>query len=543
VPPSLVLGPLLRYVGETEAVVWVETDVACDVEVLGTSERTFQVDGHHYALVTAKGLDPSTWYEYEVRLDGDVAWPEPDSPFPPSRFRTFPKDGPLEILFGSCRVTAPHEPPYTLTQDDDARGYETDALYALARGLLDDGRPPPDLLLMLGDQMYADEVSPQTEVFLESRRDPDDRPGEQVYDFEEYTQLYREAWGEPTMRWLLSTVSTAMIFDDHDIHDDWNISEAWLKDARATEWWREHIVAGLASYWIYQHIGNLPPQVHGDDKLLARLKREEDGWRALSEFAEGADRETDGSRWSYCRDIGRTRIVVVDSRAGRVLDEGNRSMVDAAEWDWIVEEAHGDVDHLLIGTSLPWLLAPAMHNAEAWSEAVCAGAWGSVAARWGEKLRRAIDLEHWAAFGTSFEAMAELQRSVAAGERGRAPASVVTLSGDVHHSYLYEARFPNGGVESAVWQATCSPFRNPLSTKERRQVKAASTRAAEWITRGLARAAGVPAPPLSWTNAGGGPVFDNILGGLRIDGRRMDLRIDKARPGPRLEPVIEHRLV
>jgi hypothetical protein len=32
--PKLVLGPLLRYVGETQATVWVETDAAAEVEVL-----------------------------------------------------------------------------------------------------------------------------------------------------------------------------------------------------------------------------------------------------------------------------------------------------------------------------------------------------------------------------------------------------------------------------------------------------------------------------------------------------------------------------
>ena len=31
--PKLVLGPLLRYVGETQATVWVETDAAAQVEV------------------------------------------------------------------------------------------------------------------------------------------------------------------------------------------------------------------------------------------------------------------------------------------------------------------------------------------------------------------------------------------------------------------------------------------------------------------------------------------------------------------------------
>ncbi len=40
------------------------------------------------------------------------------------------------------------------------------------------------------------------------------------------------------MRWLLSTVPSCMIFDDHDVIDDWNTSAAWLADMRATDWWR-----------------------------------------------------------------------------------------------------------------------------------------------------------------------------------------------------------------------------------------------------------------------------------------------------------------
>ncbi|MGW1633884.1 hypothetical protein, partial [Streptomyces anthocyanicus] len=30
------------------------------------------------------------------------------------------------------------------------------------------------------------------------------------------------------VRWLLSTVPSCMIFDDHDVIDDWNTSAAWL---------------------------------------------------------------------------------------------------------------------------------------------------------------------------------------------------------------------------------------------------------------------------------------------------------------------------
>ena len=36
------------------------------------------------------------------------------------------------------------------------------------------------------------------------------------------------------MRWLLSTVPTAMIFDDHDVIDDWNTSRDWVAKMRAT---------------------------------------------------------------------------------------------------------------------------------------------------------------------------------------------------------------------------------------------------------------------------------------------------------------------
>ena len=548
-PASLVLGPLVRYVGETEAVIWVETDARCQVEVLGSTATTFCVEGHHYGLVRAEGLERGAWHEYEVRLDGERVWPLPDSSFPPSAFHTYPKDGPLQVVFGSCRVSAPQHPPWTLTADESSNGMEIDALYALAERMRREPRERwPDLLLLLGDQVYVDEGSPRTLDFMRSRRDLSEPPGRCVADFEEYTHLYKEAWSEPTIRWLLSTVSTAMIFDDHDVHDDWNTSAAWVSEMREHHWWDEHIADSLMSYWVYQHLGNLAPEAHRDDELLARVHDAEDAAPILRDFARRADRTTDGARWSYCRDLGDTRLVVIDSRAGRVLDEKARAMVDDAEWDWIAEHATGGRDHLILATSLPYLMLPAMHHFEAWSEAVCAGAWGRRAARAGEKVRQGLDLEHWAAFGKSFERLRDLQRSVAAGERGRAPESVVTLSGDVHHAYLCEAAYPRGaGVKSAIWQAVCSPFRNPLDDRERRVVNAANTRTVAALARGLARSAGVPDPGIRWRLAEGGPWFDNQVATLTIDGPRMDMRLEKSVPADsghsgRLESVMTRRL-
>ena len=145
---------------------------------------------------------------------------------------------------------------------------------------------------------------------------------------------------------------------------------------REKSWWEERIVGAFMSYWIYQHLGNLSPRELEEDDLFQAVREAGDATRVLREFAHRASREDAGSRWSFYRDFGKTRLIVLDSRAGRVLDEDQRSMLDAEEWAWVEDKASGDFDHLLIGTSLPFLLSPGLHHLEAWNEAVCRGAWG-----------------------------------------------------------------------------------------------------------------------------------------------------------------------
>jgi phosphodiesterase/alkaline phosphatase D-like protein len=535
-------------VGETDATIWVETDEPCEVEVLGARERTWCVEGHHYALLHVEGLEPGTSTPYSVALDGEIAWPEPTAMFPHATIRTLGAGAPLRVAFGSCRVSAPHEPPYSLRKDQDSRGREIDAAYAYCKRMIEqDEAEWPQLLLLVGDQVYADEVSPGTADFIRSRRSVEEPPGDQVADFEEYAHLYWDSWGDPAIRWMLSAVASAMIFDDHDVHDDWNTSQAWLDEYRAKPWWNERITGALMSYWIYQHIGNLSPEELAEDELYARVREEgvTDAGPLLREFAYRADREVDGSRWSYARDLGATKLIVMDSRAGRVL-EGRRKMVDEDEWDYIAGHAEGDFDHLLLATSLPLLLAPGMHYLEAWNEAVCAGAWGGLWARLGEKIRQGLDLEHWAAFQESFDRVVELLRAVATGERGRAPASIVLLSGDVHHAYLAEVAFPRGTEpESNVWQAVCSPVRNPLDTHERRVIKLAGSAAARYVARAFARAAGIHDPAVRWRFVQP-PTFDNQVATIDIEGRHARLKIEKALPGdpdrPRLEDALDRPL-
>jgi hypothetical protein len=337
-----------------------------------------------------------------------------------------------------------------------------------------------------------------------------------------------------------------MIFDDHDVHDDWNTSIRWVEEMQAKPWWEDRIESALSSYWIYQHLGNLSPRELEGSELLKEVKQADDAGPMLRDFAKRADHSQGGSRWSFCRDLGRVRLCVFDSREGRTLDKRPRTMVDDKEWDWIVDHARGDFDHYIFADTLPFLLIPTLHHVEAWNEAVCAGAWGELAVGIGERIRRGVDLEHWAAFNASFRRMVRLIGEIGSGKHGGPPATIIGIGGDVHHAYLAEAAFPpDQGVRSAVYQAVCSPFRNALSKGERRVVRYASRPWTERLTRALARAARVPDPEISWRLAQS-PTFDNQFATLELDGRRALLRIERTVRGDAdnrsIETSLERRL-
>jgi hypothetical protein len=511
---ELVLGPLLRYAGTESATFWVETSEACEVEVLGHRSKTFAVEGHHFALILVDDLEPASVVTYDVRLNGRLVWP-PDDGRPAPAVHTRSNERRVRLAFGSCRVGDPQPSPTEFVARTGV-----DALWAYARQLQRGEVEWPDALLLLGDQVYADEVSPRAAGFIRARRDVREPPGEEVADFEEFTQLYRESWSDPDIRWLLSTVPSVMIFDDHDVNDDWNISWSWIEEMRREPWWDDRITGAFMSYWIYQHLGNLSPPELAEEALLRLVRGDDDAGPRLREIARRWDRESAASRWAFYRDFGDSRLLVVDSRAARVLSDGRREMIDEEEWDWVIDHSLGDFDHLVIASTLPVYMPKGIHHLEAWNEAVCAGRWGGIAARLAERLRRGVDLEHWSAFNTSFERLCDWLRRVSEGAATRRPpATIVLLGGDVHNAYVSEVSLGTAVDASRVFQIVCSPFRNPLSAKEHRSVRVTGSKGAALVFSLLARLAGVPPPSADWTFVRR-PTFDNSIGELELDGRR-----------------------
>jgi hypothetical protein len=103
-------------------------------------------------------------------------------------------------------------------------------------------------------------------------------------------------------------------------------------------------------------------------------------------------------------------------------------------------------------------------------------------------------------------------------------------------------------MRSQVWQAVCSPFRNPLDQNERRMMRAGASRPGTVIARLLARSARVAPPSVRWRYVHDEPWFDNQIATLVLQGRNARLELEKSEPPPgpdgrlKLERVFEHSL-
>jgi hypothetical protein len=284
-------------------------------------------------------------------------------------------------------------------------------------------------------------------------------------------------------------------------------------------------VAALASYWVYQHLGNLSPAERADDEIWPLVAahdgaEELDLTEVLDAFAARVDGEPASYRWSFARDIAGARLVVVDSRAARVLEDDRRAMLDDEELAWLDRQMRGGAEHLLVGTSLPFLLPTGLQHLEAFSEALAAGAWGRLGRRAGERMRQGADLEHWGAFQDSFQQVARMAVEVARGDRGAAPRTVTFLSGDVHHSYV--SQVTDLAASGTIVQAVCSPIRNPLPRPIRFATAALSYGVAGPLGALAARSAKVQDAPFRWDRVKG-PWFDNNLATLEVKPEGLEM--------------------
>ncbi len=345
---NLVLGPLLRYVSETEATVWVETRRALRGRDPGPpSSRPSGVEEHHYALVRLEDLEPGGFLtSTRLRLDGERRWPGRLQEPAAERDPTLGRAAPLDVCFGSCRVALPHEEPYVHGRTDHEDGFELDALRVLATAdgpTSEHDRAAWSCSFLLGDQVYADEGSPRTRERIRERRGTETPPGDEVARLRGVHLALRGVLERPAdpLAVLDGLDLDALGRPRHERRLE-HLRAPGCEEMREKSWWhRARPPAAMTSYWVYQHLGNLSPRRPRRERALPRGRAATSATAAAARVA--AEQPTPTAVRLPLELLPRLRrhprLVFIDSRAGRVLEEGKRSMVDEDEWEWIVEHA------------------------------------------------------------------------------------------------------------------------------------------------------------------------------------------------------------
>ncbi len=517
---QLIVGPLVRR-GSSDGSgvsIWVETSQPGQVTASDVATSTFTIAGRHYAVVEVDEdkINP----RYTVELNGRSVWPQTAEP---PNLRRWSTGEAYVISGGSCRQQAPLEadlagrvgrvtfgalgrskslrrPSHRLetesTQTPVTDELGVDALGALAAEVIRGERNAPHLLLLTGDQVYADEQHSSVERWLRRRRGGPPRAGyPEVSSFEEYAWLYEKTWSHPLIRWILSSIPTLMIFDDHDVIDDWNISDTWVAAMNQEPWWHDRVTSALMAYWVYQHLGNMSAESRQSDDLFAAVRAEADGAGVLREHVRSSlspDSSGAAMSWSFTARCGPVDVAVLDARQGRVLDPGSRSILSDNDWQWL-SAFLVDRDRrrpLLAVSSVPWALPHGVDLLERWISGLVRTSPRPSVRRTAERIRRAIDLEHWPAFADSYQRLADLLKEQTA-ESGVPP---VVLSGDVHFAYVSEYETSQG---SKILQLVSSPLRQGDRTHEQTARAAALTGWFTSIMGVLARRSNSGLPTLS----------------------------------------------
>jgi len=488
---ELRVGPLVRATDASRVTIWTEWAAPCEVVLRvcpdGCSQEqgnvelicqmhTVCVGDRHYAVLHVGGLQTATWYSYSVAsLDEDLGQVDLQGESGLMRcFRTLDAseaEVSLRLAYGSCRKLSATEP---------------DALSAFGYWLRDsfDERETvwPRLLLLVGDQIYADEYGGRRKQVPASFQDePAKRRWRGAQTFAEFASLYEETWTcDEGIRQVLAVLPTFTIFDDHDVINSWNLFPGW-RERVLKAGGEQVLVDGLVAYWVYQGWGNLSDQKDEQPALLAIMQRAgRSGEDALEELRACIRREVYGEVhlcWHY--DIPtRPTIFVADVRADRPAIFGETGAVYEPARIMSVEQMgelqewmrRHDEGIAILVSSVPVLLPSLIGFAEyvmglrpfrGAAPLQWLGRWLAAIL---QRLARRMSFEHWPVFSATWRELVGLLRV--------RRHDVVVLSGDVHFSYAMQAwrGFVRSRRQAVLYQLVSTPFGNELSREDKRLI-------------------------------------------------------------------------
>jgi hypothetical protein len=260
-----------------------------------------------------------------------------------------------------------------------------------------------------------------------------------------------------------------MIFDDHDITDDWNLSAQWEETAYGHPFSKRIIGNALLAYLLCQGWGNNPDafeDVLGTAQAL--LSQTHDNYLASGAHDELLGELLKFQQWHYVLPTT-PALVVLDTRTRRWRSEFNPKQPSGL-LDW---EALSELQQELLDHPSAIIVSPAPIFGVKLIETV-----QKVFSWCGYPLL--VDAENWMAHRGAAQVILNIFR------HSRTPGNYVILSGDVHYSFVYKVLIRHRNAGPKIWQITSSGIKNEFPP-----------RLLEWFDR-LNRWLYSPRSPLNW---------------------------------------------
>ncbi|WP_148862078.1 alkaline phosphatase D family protein [Marinobacter fonticola] len=255
----------------------------------------------------------------------------------------------------------------------------------------------------------------------------------------------------PAVARLLAQVPSYMIFDDHDVTDDWNLSALWEETVYGHPFSRRIVGNALIAYLICQGWGNEPEHMAElMDKAaeLFQTRRREDDIDKLDAELQDAfiDQLVHYDRWGYVLDT-QPRIIVLDTRTRRWRSEVRRRRPSGL-MDW---EALTELQQDILHQSSAIIVSPTPVFGVKLIEGIQA-----VFSWVGKPLL--VDAENWMAHRGAANVILNIFG------HARTPQNFVLLSGDVHYSFVYDVSLRHKPGPK-IWQITSSGLKNEFPHK------------------------------------------------------------------------------
>ncbi|HYN17266.1 MAG TPA: hypothetical protein VEY96_04160, partial [Actinomycetes bacterium] len=267
----------------------------------------------------------------------------------------------------------------------------------------------------------------------------------------------------PRVRRALANIATYMIFDDHDVTDDWNLHRRWHEHVHRRPLGRRMVQNALAAYAVFQGWGNEPGQFTADrpgGRLLQALIAwdGQEGPACEQLRARLGLPSADASapvRWDYQVDTPSFQAIVLDTRTQRGFRPGGNGLAapallgEAAMRRQLADRfaaRSGEVPVTVLVSAAPVFGHPLI-EAKIQLKRI-------KAIEWHEQGPAAVDREAWSLHPAAFEAL------LAALVPFR---QVVILSGDVHYGFAGTVAYwdrRDGHRQARFVQCTATPLKN-----------------------------------------------------------------------------------